>query len=387
MPAQEVHTPLEGTKSEDYASCYYNEAHLGGYDDYRWDNERWREFFTMVADRIVAATRPTTVLDVGCAKGLLVQGLVVRGVDAHGIDVSTHAIENSHADVRDRLSVASATDPIAGRWSLITCVEVLEHLSPADAQLAIDNMCAASDRVLFSSSPGDFDEATHINTHQTASWAQWFAERGFFRRTDVDMGFLSPWAVLFERAETDVRALVHRYESLLTPLTGEVLEKRSALLESHRKVSALHEQIAALQEGPQEEYALTKQHAANLEAHLAAVSEEIARARHDRLTMRDHAIGMEAQIARLKADLAKTRIRANQLGKRSDRLQTKLGVERSTRQRMRGRLDELREKVAAERQRADAREREIRALKESRTWRTGRLFVAPFAVFKRSSRP
>ena len=40
-------------------------------------------------------------------------------------------------------------------------------MSPGDAQLAIDHMCAATDRVLFSSSPGDFNEPTHINTHQT----------------------------------------------------------------------------------------------------------------------------------------------------------------------------------------------------------------------------
>jgi trans-aconitate methyltransferase len=383
MPAQEVHAPLGGTTSDDYASCYYNEAHLGGYDDYRWDNERWRDFFTMVADRIIAATRPTTVLDVGCAKGLLVQGLMVRGVDAHGIDVSTHAIENSHADVRDRLAVASATEPISGQWSLITSIEVLEHLSPSDAQLAIDNMCAASDRVLFSSSPGDFDEPTHINTHPTAVWSQWFAERGLFRRTDVDMSFLSPWAVLFERADPNVSALVHRYESLLTPLTGEVVEKRASLLESHRNVSALHERVTALEGGPPGAYSLTKQHVANLEAQLATIHDEVTRARHDRLTMRDHAIGMEAEIARLKAELGKARARANRLAKRVDNLQDKLKVERTIRRRMRARLDQLRAKVAAESKRADAGEREIGELRKSRTWRAGRLLVAPFAIFKR----
>ena len=153
MPAQEAHTPLGGTTSEDYSSCYYNEGHLSA-EDYDWDNDHWRGFFTMVADRIIAATRPTDVLDVGCAKGLLVQALTAKGVDARGFDVSTHAIAAAHQDVRDRLSVGSATEPITGRWSLITCIEVLEHMSPGDAQLAIDNICAATDRVLFSSSPG-----------------------------------------------------------------------------------------------------------------------------------------------------------------------------------------------------------------------------------------
>ncbi len=85
----------------------------------------------------------------------------------------------------------------------MSCIEVLEHMSPADAQVAIDNIAAVTDRLLFSSSPGDHDEPTHVNTRPTAQWAAWFAERGFFRRTDVDLSFLSPWAVLFERGELD----------------------------------------------------------------------------------------------------------------------------------------------------------------------------------------
>ncbi len=379
MPAQEAHTPLGGTTSEDYSSCYYNEGHLGA-EDYDWENDHWRGFFTMVADRIIAATRPTDVLDVGCAKGLLVQALAAKGVDARGFDVSTHAIAAAHQDVRDRLTVGSATEPIAGHWSLITCIEVLEHMSPADAQLAIDHICAATDRVLFSSSPGDFNEPTHINTHQTPTWVQWFAERGLFRRTDVDMSFLSPWAVLFERADPDVRQVVHRYESMLTPLIGEVLDKRSALLESHRKVSSLYDQLT---DGPPGEYALTKQHAANLEEQLATVSEEVAQARHDRLTARDHTIGLEAEVARLKEDLTKVRQRATSLRKRVDNLEGKLKRQRTMRLEQKERLDQLRTKVAEERQRADSRDREIGAIRSSSTWRIGRLFVAPFSGFKR----
>ena len=43
----------EGTRSEDYSATYYNDAHLGGYDNYTWDNEVWRAFFLSLADRIV----------------------------------------------------------------------------------------------------------------------------------------------------------------------------------------------------------------------------------------------------------------------------------------------------------------------------------------------
>ena len=157
----------------------------------------------------------------------------------------------AHEEVRDRLRVASATEPIDGRYDLITCIEVLEHMSPADAQAAIDNMCEASERVLFSSSPGDFDEPTHVNTHPTAAWAAWFAERGFFRRTDVNLEFLSAWAVLLRTRRS--RHALRRGAPLRglggAALTSEVHEKTTALLSAHRAMSDLHDQINELESG------------------------------------------------------------------------------------------------------------------------------------------
>src|SRR5689334_19330595 len=104
----------EGTRSEDYSATYYDDVHLGGHDSYSWDNEDSRAFKLMLADRIIGIANPRTVLDVGCARGLFVQALAAKGVDARGIDISAHAIETAHADVRDRLEVASATQPIDG---------------------------------------------------------------------------------------------------------------------------------------------------------------------------------------------------------------------------------------------------------------------------------
>lgn len=287
----------EGTRSEDYSSTYYDDAHLGGYDNYTWDNEEWRRFFAVLADRIVGIANPRTVLDVGCARGLLVQALVAKGVDATGTDISEHAVKSAADDVRDRLRVASATEPIAQRHDLVSCIEVLEHMSPVDAQLAIDNITAATDLVLFSSSPVDHDEATHINTRPTAQWAAWFAERGFFRRTDVDLSFLSPWAVLFERADLTVHALTQRYEEQFGAVNAELLEKRRALLESHRRISMLNEQLTTGVSGKVAEQAeQVKQWQA-----------EVLEARHQLLTTRDHVVGTEAEVARLTGDNARLR--------------------------------------------------------------------------------
>jgi Methyltransferase domain len=273
-----------GTEAQDYGDAYY---HTYGRVDqpYEWDSPHWRTFFTMVAERIHAVTNPSSTLDVGCARGLLVQALSGLGVDAYGIDVSQHAIDTAHPDVSSRLSVGSA-ETVTGSWDLITCIEVLEHMTPAEAERGIDAMCTASDRVLISSTPGHFEEPTHVNVREPAAWAASFAERGFFRRTDVDLSFLAPWAVLFERAALTPRDLVYRYERYAYPMRLEVLEKRAALRDAHRRLEEPGDLRRQLDE-------------------VTAANREL---RHNLLTSRDHAIGAEAaagqQRARYERELA-----------------------------------------------------------------------------------
>lgn len=316
-----------GTVAEDYADSYFEGGHLGGGGEYSWDDEEWRTFFQTVADRLVAVAAPASVLDVGAAKGLLVQALRARGVDARGFDLSDHAVSSAHPDVRDHLWVASATEPLEGTYSLVTCIEVLEHMAPADAQVAIDRMCAVTDLVLFSSSPDDHAEPTHVNTRPTATWMAWFAERGFFRRVDVDLSFLTPWAVLLERSDLPPRTLVQRYEQQYAQVSTELLAKREALLASHREISTLREQ------GPA---------SADQEALVERWRAEVLEARHQMLTTRDHVVGTEAQVAQLGRDnvrlnrelvrarkqlatvrgkLAQARQRANRLARRLERAQ------------------------------------------------------------------
>ena len=290
-----VPTNQLGTTADDYTSCYYA-SHLGSDEEYGWDSPGWRAFFTNVANKVVSLIGAKRVLDVGCARGLLVQALVEAGVDAHGTDISETAVASAHPDVRGRLSVATAVDPIEGSWDLVSCIEVVEHMSPVDADRAIANMCAVTERVLFSSGPGDYAEPTHVNVRPPADWAASFAERGFFRRTDVDLSFLTPWAVLFERADLDTRAVVHRYEAYAYPMRVEVLDKRAALLEAHRTISE-QSNVRSRRGGLRTRLTVRRIRQLLLE-------EQITEFQHRLLTSRDHAIGAEATAARAVIDTA-----------------------------------------------------------------------------------
>jgi len=329
-----------GTVATDYGSCYYNDAHLGGYDNYTWDNEQWRGFFQLVADRVVAIAGRGRMLDVGCAKGLLVQALREKGADASGFDISEHAIDAAHEDVREHLWVASATEPIEGRYDLVTMIEVIEHMAPQDAQAALDRVAAVTDRVLFSSSPADHDEPTHVNTKPTAAWATWFAERGFFRRTDVDLTFLSPWAVLFERADRSVRDVVQAYETHLASLNAEVLEKRAALLASHRNISALRERSG-------DEAVLAEQ--------VKEFEREVLEARQAQLVQRDHVVGIEAEIGRQNAQILELHSMLRRLKGREKRLTARKAAQAK-------RIKGLQAKLETARQRNAVLTRRVREL-------------------------
>src|SRR6185295_9899009 len=72
-----------------YDSFYY--AHYCGERAYRRDPS-WLAFFGGIAEQIVARIAPATVLDAGCAMGMVVEALRDRGVEAYGVDISEYAI-------------------------------------------------------------------------------------------------------------------------------------------------------------------------------------------------------------------------------------------------------------------------------------------------------
>ena len=168
--------------------------------------------------------------------GFFVEQLSIRGVDAYGFDISEYAISKVPEPVTDRCRVASLVEPIDGSYDLVSCIEVLEHMSPDEARKAIANLCAVADRVLFSSSPLDYAESTHVNVRPPEAWAADFAAHGFFRNLDYDATNLTPWAVLYERRSDDPGDIVRAYERVQTRMESEIRQLRENTLRvSHER--------------------------------------------------------------------------------------------------------------------------------------------------------
>lgn len=252
------------------AGALYGRWYYDSYTVPYHENEHWTQFFGSVADAIVTQLNPTTVLDAGCAKGFLVAALRDRGVEAYGFDLSEHAVADAPESAKPYVRVGSLTDPIDRTYDLVTCIEVIEHLDPADANQAVAHLAAASDRLLLSSTPGDRDEPTHVNIQPPERWSQLFAGRGMFRDFRHDASYLSPWAVLYRRGEPSLVDLVLDYDRAWSELRAETLEQRRALLDVQAKL---------------DESRSEKPHA------------EIEHLRKEVLRLRDLVIGREAELA------------------------------------------------------------------------------------------
>jgi len=187
-----------------YDAAYY-ENHCGDIPYER--NDHWLRFFSGIAENLIRSFKPQRVFDAGCGWGFLVEAFWDRSVEAWGRDISDYAISKVRRDVKPYCTVGSLTDPIEGHFELITCIEVLEHMPEAEAKQAIEHMCRAGDVILFSSTPSDLAEESHVNVQPVIYWLRLFRQHGFAPDILYDCSYISPHAFLVRRqAETALEA-------------------------------------------------------------------------------------------------------------------------------------------------------------------------------------
>lgn len=274
----------------DYGKHYYR--HDCGIPYER--NDHWLEFFGKLADNAVRELRPTSVLDAGCAMGFLVEALRERGVEAWGIDVSEYAISQVAEPVREFTRVASLTEPLPRRYDLVVCIEVLEHIPPAEVGAAIANLCAASDRILLSTTPDDYAEATHFNVQPPEAWSAALAREGFIREVERDVSYVTPWAALYTRSEKPLEEVVRDYDRSWARLRREGDQLRDSLLAAQDRLAELEERAQAAEERPE-------------------LQRELDRRQAEILRLRDLLIGKDAELGLVKGRVAELEDRSMRL--------------------------------------------------------------------------
>ena len=95
-------------------------------------------------------------LDVGCARGYLVEALRELGIDANGSDVSAFAVEHASPGALGyvRLGDLARGLPYAdGAFDLVSALEILEHLEPADVPGALRELARVCGGALYATIP------------------------------------------------------------------------------------------------------------------------------------------------------------------------------------------------------------------------------------------
>jgi hypothetical protein len=185
--------------------------------------------------------------------GFLVESLRDRGVEAYGLDISEYALGLVRKDIQAYCWKGSASDNLCRRYDLIVCIEVLEHMTPEQAEQAVVNFCRWTDDVVFSSTPDDFGEASHINVRPIEYWSDLFARFGFVRDLSFDASFIAPHARRFRKADGPLFKQLGRYEQVLARVERAEFSVRQRLMGTQTQLqqteSRLEEALAQIVDG------------------------------------------------------------------------------------------------------------------------------------------
>ena len=143
--------------------------------------DRTRDSARVVVPMIVALTRPESVVDVGCGLGAWLgefhdRGIKVIGLDGDYLEPSTLRFPSEFFRPVD---LSSKFEIPAGQYDLAVCLEVAEHLPPANSRHLVQQLTSASPCVLFSAAPPGQWAGGHINCQPLSFWRKLFEEFGF----------------------------------------------------------------------------------------------------------------------------------------------------------------------------------------------------------------
>lgn len=107
----------------------------------------------------IAALSGKTVVDVGCGGGILTEGMAEHGATVTGIDLSEkalgvarlHLFESGKQVTYREISAEAFSEEAEGRFDVVTCLEMLEHVpNPASTVAACGRLAKPGGHVFFS---------------------------------------------------------------------------------------------------------------------------------------------------------------------------------------------------------------------------------------------
>jgi SAM-dependent methyltransferase len=141
--------------------------------------ERYRADYDRVAAALLATVEFETMLDVGCANGFLLHHFHEAGKAVQGIDLSPHVKSVLPPTLLPVVKIGDFSEA-SGRFDLVCCVEVAEHLPAARSIELVEKLIGLTEgAIYFSAAPPGQLGYGHINCRPHTEWLDWFAQRGW----------------------------------------------------------------------------------------------------------------------------------------------------------------------------------------------------------------
>jgi predicted SAM-dependent methyltransferase len=137
---------------------------------------KWKHEYEHMANLLMNTLEFNSVVDFGCGNGYLLQHMGKHGKSNLGVDGSENVLKYfPDAVIRD------LTKPLnVGKFDLVVCTEVAEHIAPEHADTLVETICNASDGLIFfSAAKAGYGGHLHVNEQERPYWYEKFMRRGF----------------------------------------------------------------------------------------------------------------------------------------------------------------------------------------------------------------
>lgn len=132
MTAEQYHKYVFDADKREFVGQFeemYANEDKEGFDSWHQDDEdnQSRRIALFILERMSF----TSILDIGCGKGVFTNRIKKQAVKIIGVDVSETAVAKAHqrySDIDFRVATAEAALEFSERWGLVLCMEVLSYL-------------------------------------------------------------------------------------------------------------------------------------------------------------------------------------------------------------------------------------------------------------------
>lgn len=170
--------------------------------DYFKDRPMEQKYWTMSMQwiRFLKLDDPDTMFDYGCGMGYYIHCFKYFGIDSYGFDISKFAGENGYGLAEGRITndIKSETN----KYSLVLCIDVLEHLEGKEIDDCIDKLISLSDKYILMSicmfgDPNFERDPTHKTLRTKEWWTHQFAKRGLKQIPTPEYFLFNPQFLIF----------------------------------------------------------------------------------------------------------------------------------------------------------------------------------------------